>query len=108
MHKVIIIATSEFLTAVRAKGFWIGILFMPVLFGGALALQKVVDKQVDAKPRTVAVIDDTGELLPALTVSVEAWNRGERDIGPVVTQGPQFLQLKGNARFVEILRRMNL
>ena len=43
MHKVLIIATSEFLTAVRAKGFWIGILFMPVLFGGALALQKITE-----------------------------------------------------------------
>ncbi len=60
VRKVLTIATSEFVTAVRAKGFWIGILFMPVLFGGALALQKVVDRQVDAKPRTIAVIDDTG------------------------------------------------
>jgi ABC-2 type transport system permease protein len=91
MRKVITIATSEFLTAVRAKGFWIGILFMPVLFGGALALQKMVDKQVDAKARTIAVIDDTGALLPALKASVEAWNRGERDLGPVEAQGPKFL-----------------
>ena len=91
MRKVLTIATSEFLTAVRAKGFWIGILFMPVLFGGALALQKVVDKQVDAKPRVIAVIDDTGELLPPLMESVEAWNRGERDLGPAETQGPKFL-----------------
>ena len=37
---------------------------MPVLFGGAMALQKVVDRQVDAKPRVIAVIDDTGQLLP--------------------------------------------
>ncbi len=91
MRKVITIATSEFVTAVRAKGFWIGILFMPVLFGGALALQKVVDRQVDAKPRTIAVIDDTGELLPSLMASVEAWNRGERDLGPVEAEGPKFL-----------------
>ena len=91
MRKVITIATSEFLTAVRAKGFWIGILFMPVLFGGALALQKMVDKQVDARTRTIAVIDDTGELLPALMASVEAWNRGERDLGPVEPEGPKFL-----------------
>ena len=91
MRKVITIATSEFVTAVRAKGFWIGILFMPVLFGGALALQKVVDRQVDAKPRTIAVIDDTGQLLPSLMESVEAWNRGERDLGPVEAEGPKFL-----------------
>ncbi len=91
MRKVLTIATSEFLTAVRAKGFWIGILFMPVLFGGALALQNAVDRQVDAKPRTIAVIDDTGALLPSLTEAVQAWNRGERDLGPPQTLGPRFL-----------------
>jgi ABC-2 type transport system permease protein len=90
MRKVLTIASSEFLTAVRAKGFWIGILFMPVLFGGALALQKVVDRQVDAKPRTLAVIDDTGELLAALRASAETWNSGARDVGPAVVDGPKF------------------
>lgn len=90
MRKVLIIASSEFVTAVRAKGFWIGILFMPVLFGGALALQKVVDRQVDARVRTLAVIDDTGELMPALQASVELWNSGSRDLGPQVVDGPKF------------------
>ena len=91
MRKVLTVAASEFVTAVHTKGFLIGILFMPLLCGGALALQKMVDRQVDAKPRTVAVIDDTGELLGPLTQSAEAWNRGERDLGPVATQGPKFL-----------------
>lgn len=91
MRKVLTIATSEFLTAVRAKGFLIGIVFMPVLFGGALGLQKMVDRQVDAKARTIAVIDDTGELLPPLMESVAAWNRGERDLGPAQKHGPKFL-----------------
>lgn len=90
MRKVLTIAASEFQTAVRAKGFWIGILFMPVLFGGALQLQKMVDRQVDARPRTIAIIDDTGELAAALRTSVDAWNSGERDQGPAVTGGPQF------------------
>ena len=90
MRKVLTVAFSEFQTAVRAKGFWIGILFMPVLFGGALQLQKVVDRQVDARARTLAIVDDTGELAPALLVAVEAWNRGERDLGPAVTNGPKF------------------
>jgi ABC-type Na+ efflux pump permease subunit len=90
MRKVLTIALSEFQTAVRAKGFWIGIFFMPVLFGGALALQKVVDRQVDARPRTLAVIDDTGELTASLQAAAEAWNGGARDIGPAVTDGPKF------------------
>lgn len=90
MRKVFTIALSEFQTAVRAKGFLIGILFMPVLFGVALQLQKIVDRQVDARARTLAVVDDTGQLAPSLLVAVEAWNRGERDQGSTVTGGPQF------------------
>ena len=91
MRKVLTIATSEFLTAVRAKGFWIGLLFMPVLFGSAISLQKLVDRQVDAKPRVLAVIDDTGELMEGLKAAADAWNRGERDMGPAVAGGPRFL-----------------
>ncbi len=90
MRKVLTIAASEFLTAVRAKGFWIGLLFMPVLFGGAMSLQKAVDRQVDASPRILAVIDDTGQLMDGLHEAAAAWNRGERDMGPAVTDGPKF------------------
>ncbi len=90
MRKVLTIAASEFLTAVRAKGFWIGLLFMPVLFGGAMSQQKAVDRQVDASPRILAVIDDTGQLMDGLHEAAAAWNRGERDMGPAVTDGPKF------------------
>jgi len=90
MRKVLTIAASEFVTAVRAKGFWIGLLFMPVFFGGAISLQKLVDRQVDAKPRVLAVIDDTGELMAGVQAAAEAWNRGERDMGPPVAEGPKF------------------
>jgi ABC-2 type transport system permease protein len=91
MRKVLTITASEFATAVHTKGFWIGILFMPLLFGGALGLQKVVDRQVNATPRVIAVLDDTGQLVGPLQASVTAWNRGERDLGPAVKQGPTFL-----------------
>ena len=55
MRYAFLVAWREFAENAKTKGFWIGILFMPVLFGGALALQKMVDKQVDAKPRTITV-----------------------------------------------------
>ena len=91
MRKTLIVARSEFVTAVKARGFLIGILLMPVLFGSAVVLQRVVDKQVDAKPRRVAVLDDTGELYGPLQAAAEAWNRGERDLRPKVEQGPRFV-----------------
>ena len=65
MGRVFIIARSEFHTAVRARGFLIGIMLMPILFGGAVLLQRVVDQQANGTLRHVAVIDDTGELYRA-------------------------------------------
>ena len=85
MRKVITIATSEFLTAVRAKGFLIGILFMPVLFGGALALQASGRTPGRQHRASIAIIDDTGGCFAPLSAAAAAWNRGERDLGPDVT-----------------------
>ena len=90
MGRVFTVARSEFVTAVRARGFLIGIMLMPILFGGAVLLQRVVDQQANGIPRHVAVIDDTGELYSRLSEAAAAWNRGERDTGPRVTDGPTF------------------
>ena len=90
MGRVFTIARSEFITAVRARGFLIGIMLMPILFGGAVLLQRVVDQQANGIARHVAVIDDTGELYSRLSEAAAAWNRGERDTGPRVVDGPTF------------------
>jgi ABC-2 type transport system permease protein len=90
LGRVLTIARSEFITAVRARGFLIGIMLMPILFGGAVLLQRVIDRQANGIPRRVAVIDDTGELYSRLSDAAAAWNRGERDTGPKVMDGPAF------------------
>ena len=90
MRRVFIIAKSEFQTAVRARGFLVGIMLMPILFGGAVVLQRVVERQANQTFRRVAVLDNTGRLFAPLQTAVEAWNRGERDLGPKVAEGPQF------------------
>lgn len=90
MRRVFIIARSEFQTAVRARGFLIGIMLMPILFGGAIVLQRMVDRQANQTVRRVAVIDETGRLIGPLQASAAAWNQGERDLGPKVAEGPQF------------------
>src|SRR5206468_6140633 len=79
MRRVLIIARSEFITAVRARGFLIGIMLMPILFGGAVLMQRLVERQANGIPRRVAVIDDTGELYQRLSEAAATWNRGERD-----------------------------
>ena len=90
MRRVIVVARSEFQTAVRARGFLIGIMLMPILFGGAVFLQRVVDREANRTIRRVAVIDDTGRLFAPLAASAQSWNRGERDLGPRVAESPQF------------------
>ena len=90
MRRALTIARSEFLTSVRARGFLVGILLMPVLFGGAILVQRLVDQQSNAIERRVAVFDGTGQLFSSLQTAVESWNRGERDGGGKVTDGPRF------------------
>jgi ABC-2 type transport system permease protein len=90
MRSVFIIARSEFHTAVRARGFLIGIMLMPLLFGGAMLLQRAVERQANSTVRRVAIIDDTGQLFAPLSAAAAAWNRGKRDLGPDVPDGPSF------------------
>ena len=98
MRRVLIIARSEFITAVRARGFLIGIMLMPILFGGAVLMQRLVERQANAIPRRVAVIDDTGELYQRLWDAAAAWNRGDRDFGPKMLEGPTFTLEQVTAR----------
>ncbi len=90
MRRILIIARSEFLTAVRAKGFLVGILLMPVLFGGTILVQHVVDRQSNGIERRVAVIDGTGQLFEPLERAAAIWNQGNRDGGKKVVDGPRF------------------
>lgn len=91
MRRVATIAASEFIAAIRTRGFLFGILFMPIVFGGGVMVQRMVSQQADAKPRHIAVVDETGALIEPLTSAAAAWNRGERDLGPKVEKGPQFV-----------------
>jgi ABC-2 type transport system permease protein len=90
MGRVLTIARSEFQSAVRSRGFLIGIMIMPLLFGAAVLLQRVVERQANSSVRRVGVVDDTGQLFGPLAAAAEAWNRGEREIGPDVGDGPRF------------------
>ena len=90
MHRALTIARSEFSSAVRSRGFLIGIMLMPLLFGAAVLLQRVVERQANSSLRLVGVVDDTGQLFRPLAAAAEAWNRGKRDIGPDVLDGPRF------------------
>lgn len=89
MNRILIVATSEFLTLVRSKFFILGILLMPVLIGVSIAFQVFAAKRVDTDDHAVAIIDRTGMLYAALSQAADAHNR---DAGSGPTQsGPHFL-----------------
>ena len=65
-------------------------MLMPVLFGGAILVQRVVDRQSNGIERRVAVIDGTGQLFEPLERAAAIWNEGDRDGGKKVVDGPLF------------------
>jgi len=54
------VAGAEFSNLVRTKAFIISIVLMPVLMGGAIGLQILLEERVDTKVRRFAVIDKSG------------------------------------------------
>jgi ABC-2 type transport system permease protein len=62
LDKILAVGRAEYLQAVRSKAFLIGLLLMPLMFGGSLLAQIFLEDQVDLTARTCAVVDPTGEL----------------------------------------------
>ena len=75
MNKTLVVARSEYISAVSSKAFIIGVLLMPVFMGGAFAVQYLTRDQVDISDRRVAIIDNTGKLFPALAAEAEQRNK---------------------------------
>jgi ABC-2 type transport system permease protein len=74
LHKIGVVATTEFNTSVRSKSFIIGLLALPVIMLGSVGLQLFMAKRADTRTRNVAIIDHTGLIYPALEKSAEAYN----------------------------------
>ncbi len=73
-RKIWVVATTEFGSSVRTKAFIAGLLLLPVLVGSSILLQLFVMKRVDTRTRTVAVVDRTGVLYPAIEKAARAYN----------------------------------
>lgn len=76
MSKALVIAVREYLAAVKTKGFIVGLILMPLLMGGGVAVQAFTKGLDDPTPRSIAVLDRTpGEQLwPALQQAADAYN----------------------------------
>jgi ABC-2 type transport system permease protein len=88
MKRIVIVATSEFLSLIKTKGFILGILLMPVLVGASIAFEVLSLKRVDRAHQQFAVIDRTGVLYTPLARAALEHNAKAGD-GPAQT-GPHF------------------
>ncbi len=59
MRKVLVIASREYVAAVRTKAFLVSLLVMPLMMGGSILLQLLLKDQVDTTEKRVAVVDRT-------------------------------------------------
>lgn len=77
MRKVFVVALREYNAAVRTKAFLIGLLIMPLLMGGSVLAQALLNKYRDTAERKIAVIDRTPgqSLVGTLQAAVAAYNK---------------------------------
>jgi len=89
MSRIIVVATTEFLTLVKTKAFIIGLLLVPVLIGLSVAFQVFAAQHADVDDHPFAVIDRTGVLYPTIAQASEEHNQksgsGKTQTGPHFT-----------------------
>src|SRR4051795_8154052 len=66
MRKTIVVALRDYQAAVKTKAFLIGLLMMPLMFGGGILVQIVFRNNNDVRDKRVAVADYTGQLFDSL------------------------------------------
>ena len=74
MSKALTVARTEYLRAVRTKGFIIGVLLMPLLMSGGYIASRISEEAADLSDRRFAVVDPGGRVWPALQFEAERRN----------------------------------
>lgn len=74
MQKILQVARAEYLKAIRTKGFIIGVILMPVLMGGGIIAMAIADKAKDVDDKVFVVVDQAGDLYPAIETAAERYN----------------------------------
>ncbi len=74
MNKIALVAWREYMENVRTKGFWIGILSLPLIFALSATVPFLLTKAKDA--RTYAVLDHSGFVLAEVEKKILAEDLG--------------------------------
>jgi ABC-type Na+ efflux pump permease subunit len=87
VNKVGVIASFEFNSAVRTKAFLISIIMLPIIWGGAIAVQVLLRKG-DTRPLAFAILDRTAKLYPSIESAAKSRNDGLRRPDGKLTEAP--------------------
>lgn len=74
MRRIITLIKREYLSSVKTKGFVIGLLLAPVVFGGSGLAIALFSGHVDTTDKRIAIIDRSGALAQALIDAAEERN----------------------------------
>jgi ABC-2 type transport system permease protein len=86
MSKALVVAIREYVSAVKSKGFIIGVVLMPVMMCAGIIAQRVSQRIADTNTYVVAVLDRTpGEVVLGALEEANA-RRTEKEIFEATTQ----------------------
>lgn len=74
MKKIMAVARAEYVQALRSKAFLIGVFMMPVIMGGSIAAQVLLQDQTDLTDRRCAIVDGSGDLYEVLAEAARERN----------------------------------
>jgi len=74
MRKMIVVAAREYRSAVKTKAFLIGLLMMPLMFGGSILAQVFLRNRGDISDKRIAVVDYTDQLFDSLPAAAKFRN----------------------------------
>ncbi len=77
MRKTMILARREYLSAVKRKGFIIGLVLMPLFMSSGFIAIKLSQKMTDATDKRIAVIDRSGLMTDVIVQAAKARNEKE-------------------------------
>ena len=74
MRKMMVVAAREYRSAVKTKAFLIGLLMMPLMFGGSILAQVFLRNRGDISDKRIAVVDYTNQLFDSLPAAAKVRN----------------------------------
>src|SRR5690606_2571654 len=87
MRRALRIARREYVATVCTRGFILGLILVPLMMGGGLIGVAIMQRQAATHDRTIAVIDESGIVAPAITAAAADRNEEQSRRQP---PGPRY------------------